>query len=81
MSKIKYTDAPKEIADAINTAVRVDDFLPSPEFLTESLVKEKISLYVDAKALALFREYAKEHGIKYQALMNQVLSNYAKNRL
>jgi len=81
MSKVKYTDAPDDIAKAIDAAERIDNFLPPPEYFTESLVKEKISLYVDSKALAQFRTYAKEHGVKYQALMNQVLSNYAKKRL
>jgi len=74
-------DAPDDIAEAINAAESIDDFLPPPEYFTDSLVKEKISLYVDARAVAQFRAYAKEHGIKYQALMNQVLSNYAKKRL
>jgi len=81
MSNVKYVDAPDDIAEAIDAAEAIDDFLPPPEYFAESLVKEKISLYVDAKAVAQFRTYAKAHGIKYQALMNQVLSNYAKKRL
>ena len=81
MSKSKYTNAQDDIADAINSAEMINDFLPPPEYFTESLVKEKISLYVDAKALAQYRAYAKDHGVKYQALINQVLSNYANKRL
>jgi predicted DNA binding CopG/RHH family protein len=79
MSKVKYSDAPADVAAAIDTAVRVDDdFLPSPAYFTEMLAKEKISLNVDKHAVKSFRDYAKRHGLKYQSLMNQVLSSYSK---
>jgi len=81
MRNDRYTDAPKDIADAIAVAEPVVDFLPPPEFYAENLVKEKISLNVDARTLASFRTYARKHGIKYQSLMNQVLSSYAEKRL
>jgi predicted DNA binding CopG/RHH family protein len=81
MSKVKYTDAPADVADAIDAAERIDDFLPSPEFFAKALEKKKISLNVDALAVARFRAYAETHGLKYQVLMNQVLSNYAEKCL
>ena len=81
MKKVNYTDAPEEIAEAIVVAEPIGDFLPSPEFFAEKLTKEKISLNVDAQAVARYRAYAKKHGLKYQSLMNQVLSNYAEKRL
>jgi uncharacterized protein (DUF4415 family) len=68
-----------DIDEAMNAAVRVDDnFLPSPEYFMEMLAKEKISLNIDRHAVESFRTYAKRHGLKYQALMNQVLSSYSK---
>ncbi|MCL2200893.1 MAG: BrnA antitoxin family protein [Oscillospiraceae bacterium] len=82
MSNVNYTNAPPNIADAINKSVQIDDgFLPSPEYFAEKLAKEKISLNIDAETVIKFRIYAKEHGLKYQALMNQVLSAYAQKRL
>jgi uncharacterized protein (DUF4415 family) len=81
MSKVDYTDAPADIADAINAAERICDFLPAPEHFAEVLAKEKISLNVDRRAVNRFRAYAEEHNLKYQTLMNQVLSYYAENRL
>jgi len=81
MKNVKYTDAPEDIVDALNVAEPVKDFLPSPEFFAEALAKEKISLNIDAKTVARFRTYAKKNGLKYQSLMNQVLRNYAENRL
>lgn len=82
MNKVKYVDAPADIEGAMDASVRVDDdFLPAPEYFADNLMKEKISLNVDTRAVARFRAYAKKHGLKYQSLMNQVLSNYADKRL
>jgi len=81
MSNVRYTDAPADTAEAIETAEPTDDILPPPEYFADTLAKEKISLNVDARAVAKFRAYARLHGLKYQALMNQVLSNYADKRL
>ena len=81
MKNVKYTNAPEDIADALNVAEPVDDFLPSPEFFAEALAKEKISLNIDARTVARFRAYARQNGLKYQALMNQVLCSYAEKRL
>ena len=81
MNKDEYTNAPIEVAKAIAEAEPAADFLPPPEFFAESLAKEKISLNVDAIVVAKYRAYAKEHGLKYQSLMNRVLSNYAEKRL
>jgi len=81
MSKVKYTDAPKDIADALSVAEAVEDFLPPPEYFAEILAKEKISLNIDAVTVRRFRAYAKKNGLKYQSLMNQVLSSYANKQL
>jgi len=87
MERDKHTDAPEEVTEEIAAAGAiapeklVGDLLPPPEFFAESLAKEKISLNVDAIAVAKFRAYAKQHGLKYQSLMNRVLSNYAEKRL
>jgi len=81
MKTVKYTSAPDDIAEAMSVAEAVNDFLPSPEFFAEALTKEKISLNVDAITVARFRTYARKNGLKYQALMNQVLSSYADKRL
>ncbi|MCL2869837.1 BrnA antitoxin family protein [Candidatus Saccharibacteria bacterium] len=81
MTNVRYTDAPAEIARAIDAAVSVNDFLPSPESFADKIIKEKITLNVDRGSLNLFREYAKKHGLKYQSLMNQVLASYAEKQL
>ena len=82
-SKVKYTDAPTSLEESLNDLLTnsmpmEDDLLPSPEDFREMLAKEKISLNVDRRAVESFRAYSKKHGLKYQVLMNQVLSAYAK---
>ena len=81
MKGVKYADAPEDIVDALSVAEPVEDFLPSPEYFAKVLAKEKISLNVDAITVARFRTYARKNGLKYQALMNQVLSSYADKQL
>ncbi len=85
MTKAKYTTAPADIEESLDYLLEfplpANDTLPPPEYFREMLAKEKkekISLNVDRKVLESFRSYAKKHGLKYQTLMNKVLSSYAK---
>ncbi len=76
-NNIKYTDAPAEIAAALEGATALEDFLPSPEQLVLKTEKEKITIAVDKRSLELFKKYAKKHDAKYQTMINGVLSSYA----
>lgn len=74
---IKYTDAPEDIDEALESAVAMEDFLPSPADLVRKTEKEKITLAVDKRTLELYRKYAKKHDAKYQAMLNSILVSYA----
>jgi hypothetical protein len=50
MSKIKYVDAPSDIAEAIEVAVPIKDFLPSPSEIARNTSKEKIVLNLEPQA-------------------------------
>jgi predicted DNA binding CopG/RHH family protein len=76
-NKVSYTDAPAEIAEALENAGALEDFLPSPEQLVLKTEKEKITIAVDKRSLELFKKYAKKHDAKYQTMINGVLSSYA----
>jgi len=76
-NKVNYTDAPTEIAEALENAGALEDFLPSPEQLIFKTEKEKITIAIDKNSLELFKKYAKKHGAKYQTMINGVLSSYA----
>lgn len=72
-----YTDAPADVGQALEEAIRIDDFLPSPAKLVRKVEKEKITIAVDKRSLRLFKQYAKAHDAKYQTMINGVLDAYA----
>ena len=76
-NKVNYADAPAEIAEALENAGVLEDFLPSPEQLVLKTEKEKITIAIDKNSLELFKKYAKKHDAKYQTMINGVLSSYA----
>ena len=82
MKKVKYTNAPDDIDASLEYLLAhptpIMDNLPSPAEFAKMLAKEKISLNVDRQTVNNFRAAAKKHGLKYQVLMNQVLTSYAK---
>ena len=76
-NKTNYTDAPAEIEQALESAVSMKDFLPSPSELVRRSEKEKITIAVDKRSLDLFKQYAKKHNAKYQTMINSVVTSYA----
>ncbi|HUC88256.1 MAG TPA: BrnA antitoxin family protein [Candidatus Binatia bacterium] len=80
-NKIKYTNAPPDVARALKHAVPVKDFLPSPDKLILKQEKEKITIALDKRSVDLFRYYAKKHDAKYQTMINEVVGAYADEYL
>jgi uncharacterized protein (DUF4415 family) len=80
-SKINYTDAPADVERALEDAVILEDFLPSPDELVRKTEKEKITIAIDKRSIDLFKQYAKKHDAKYQTMMNGVLGSYADKYL
>jgi predicted DNA binding CopG/RHH family protein len=76
-NNIKYTDAPLDIAQALQSAVPIEDFLPSPDQLILKEEKEKITIAINKRSLELFKSYAGKHNAKYQTMINDVVSSYA----
>ena len=66
-----YHPAPREVADALETAIRVADFFPSPESLKREL-KQPVTLRLDADVLRWFRR----PGEGYQTRINMALRAY-----
>ena len=80
MSNVRYTDALDDINEALEHAVVIKDFLPSPEEFIRRAKKE-ITIAIDKHSLELYKAYAKEHDAKYQNLINDVVSSYADKYL
>lgn len=74
-----YNDPEKSIMEALDTAVLVEDFLPSPAELVRKTAKEKITIAIDSECIDFFKAQAKKNHTKYQTMMNEVLSQYAKH--
>lgn len=81
MNNVNYTDAPAEIDEALESAERIEDFLPRPEELVRKIDKEKITIAIDKRSLDLYKKYAKKHNAKYQTMINSVVGSYAEKFL
>lgn len=81
MKKIDYTEATKEVEAALDSAMLIDDFLPTPDKLVRKTEKEKITIAIDKHNLDLYKRYAKEHDASYQSMINGVLGAYANKFL
>jgi predicted DNA binding CopG/RHH family protein len=76
--KTIYTDAPRDISRNIIEGEIIPDFLPPPEQLVRKESKVKITITLNSKSVAFFKEYAGKHNIKYQTMINEVLDLYVQ---
>ena len=67
----RYEDAPRDVAEALASAVLVADFMPAPEELGRD-IKQHVSLRIDKDILEWFRR----PGGGYQTRINAVLRAY-----
>ena len=76
--KTIYRDAPKDIAEAINAAEVVDDFLPPPEELVLRDETVKVTISLTQKSVDFFKKTAEEQGVPYQTMIRKVLDLYSQ---
>ncbi len=79
--KIKYDDAPRDISDAINSSVVIDDFLPPPEKLVFKEKVQKVTINLSEKSVAFFKLKAKKMRVPYQLMIKELLDRYAEHYL
>jgi predicted DNA binding CopG/RHH family protein len=80
--KIVYTRAPKDVEDALDAAVRIHDFLPSPhELIAKEKKATKVTIALSTRSLDLFRRYARKHNAKYQTMIRRLVDSYAERTL
>ena len=78
VKKVKYEDAPRDIAEAIESSVPVkDDFLPSPAELVSRQNKTRITITLSERSVERFKNFAKRHGTKYQTMISEVVDAYS----
>ena len=79
--EVVYTDAPPEIDAALDAAFAagpVLDFLPPPDQLVMAVEKQKITISLDKSSVDFFKKAAKENGVKYQTMINNLLDSYVR---
>ena len=79
MSKeTKYSNAPKDIAEAIRTSQVVDDFLPPPNELVRKDQQVKITINLSKRSIEFFKREAAHEGVPYQSMIKNLLDRYAE---
>jgi predicted DNA binding CopG/RHH family protein len=82
MSKDKgYKNAPANIAEELENSIAINDFLPSPAIIAESLKKQKaipVTMKLKKDTVERYKRFAAKKGIKYQSFVSTVLDMYSK---
>ena len=76
--KTEYSNAPQQVAESISLSEKIEDFLPPPDRLIRKSEKVKITITLDGESVAFFKASAKKNNVKYQTMINEILSKYAE---
>jgi len=76
--KAKYTSAPKDIADAINSSEIVEDFLPRPEDLVFKKKTVKVTMNLSKDSVEFFKVRSRKLGVPYQKMINSLVDKYVE---
>ena len=76
--KIRYKKAPKDIADAISSSNKIEDFLPKPEELVLKEENIRITMNLTKRSVDFFKKKAIETGVPYQKMIKSLIDIYVK---
>ncbi|WP_246047809.1 CopG family transcriptional regulator [Leptospira ilyithenensis] len=76
-NKTSYSKAPKDITNAINSSVIINDFLPPPDKLITKEDNSKVTILLSKKSISFFKAQSKKSGVPYQSMIKKVLDLYA----
>ena len=76
-SEKQYESAPVDIAEAIEQAEVIPDFLPSPDQLVLKEETVRVTLNLNRSSVDFFKLKARENGVPYQGMSRKVLDLYA----
>ena len=83
-TKVRYTDAPKDIEQSLERAVIVPNFELTPEGVKQfalSRTKKPISIYLSVETIEKFKKEAEKTGGRYQTMISDVLDAYTHQHL
>lgn len=75
--RVRYTDAPPDIEEALLRGEIITDPLPPPDQLRQARINIVTEISLSQKALKVFNNQARNRGVGYQILFNEVLEQYA----
>ena len=78
-SRTNYEDAPREIQEALESSVVVEDFLPPPSQLVRKQRKENITISMKPSTVAFFKREAVLNNTQYQTMINALLDYYVEH--
>ena len=81
MSDSNYEKAPAELAEAIEQAEVIPDFLPSPDRLVLREETVRVTLNLNKRSVDFFKSSARENGVPYQSMIRRVVDIYAERYL
>lgn len=61
----------------VGKMTRIDDFLPPPEKLVVPQKTVKITISLSESSVDFFKRRAKQHHIKYQKMVRELIDRYA----
>ena len=76
--KRKHGKAPSDVAEAIEQAEVIRDFLPPPDQLVLREETVRVTLNLNKKSVDFFKVKAQENGVPYQSMIRKVLDIYAE---
>ncbi len=74
----KGEQAPLDIAEAIDQAEVMVDFLPPPDQLVPKEETVRVTLNLNKRSVDFFKVKARENGVPYQSMIRKVLDIYAQ---
>jgi predicted DNA binding CopG/RHH family protein len=77
-----YSNAPADIAEELENSIAINDFLPPPGIIAESLKKQKtipVTMKLKKDTIERYKRFAVSKKIKYQSFVSVVLDMYSKH--
>ena len=81
MNKTRYNPVPAELAESIEGAEVIPDFLPSPDQLVLREETVRVTLNLNKRSVDFFKSSAQQNGVPYQSMIRRLLDIYAERFL
>lgn len=76
--RTQYKNAPKGIAEAIDSSEIIEDFLPRPKELVFKKETVKVTMNLSKESVDFFKKRSQKYGVPYQKMINALVDKYAQ---